>query len=88
MSTRRVSFDEEFIRAFQKLPPSLQRRAEKVRLLFAENPFHPSLKLHKLSGKLEGYWSIWINRQYRIILSMQGGGDAIFISIGTHAVYN
>lgn len=88
MKVRRVAFDDDFIRQLQRLPVSLQRRAEKARLLLIEDAFYPSLRLHKLSGKLDGYWSIYINRQYRIILSFKENGDVLFTSIGTHAIYN
>ena len=59
----------------------------KTVLLFQKNPFHPSLRLHQLEGKLKGYWSISIDLQYRIIFRFLDNGDALFASVGTHAIY-
>ena len=36
--------------------------------LLSVNPFYPSLRLHKLQGKLKDYYSISINLQYRIVI--------------------
>ena len=88
MNIRNIAFDAEFIEELRRLPVSIQRRAEKARLLFIENPFHPSLRLHKLSGKLDGYWNISINLRYRILLRFQENGDTLFIAVGTHAIYD
>lgn len=55
-----------------KLPPE---QVEKIRrILFVLNvaksleplKMVPGYKLHQLSGKLKGYWSVWITGNYRI----------------------
>jgi mRNA-degrading endonuclease YafQ of YafQ-DinJ toxin-antitoxin module len=35
--------------------------------MFVDEPFHPTLKTHKLSGKLEGAWSFIIDYDCRVI---------------------
>lgn len=40
----------------------------------------PSNRLHKLKGKLKGYWSVSINTQYRIIFEF-GNGQASDVAI-------
>lgn len=69
------------------LPKTIQKKAFKVEKLFRENPFHPSLRLHKLKGKLEGLWSISVDRKNRIIFKPLENGLILFISIGMHAIY-
>ena len=32
----------------------------------------PSLRLHPLQGKLKGYWSIWVNGNWRITFRFVG----------------
>jgi toxin HigB-1 len=32
----------------------------------------PSLKLHRLKGELRGFWSVWVNGNWRIIFRFIG----------------
>lgn len=32
----------------------------------------PSLKLHQLKGELKGFWSVWVNGNWRIIFRFVG----------------
>lgn len=46
---------------------------------------HPSLRLHKLTGKLSGLSSVSINMSYRITLELIiQDNDIILINIGSH----
>lgn len=47
------------------------------------NESHPSLRRHKLSGKMYDYWSISINRSIRMIY-MIVKDEYYFIDIGKH----
>jgi mRNA-degrading endonuclease YafQ of YafQ-DinJ toxin-antitoxin module len=75
-----------FEKRWRRLPHEIKEKAKKIILLFRKDPFHPSLRLHRLSGKLKQYWSISIDLKYRIIFRMDDG-TAIFFSVGTHAIY-
>ena len=49
------------------------------------NPFHPSLRLHKLQGKLDSLHSVSIDMQYRISIEFYIKDNRIIpINIGTH----
>jgi len=49
------------------------------------DPFHPSLRLHHLKGKLQDFHSISINMQYRIIIDfIIREEEIILIDIGAH----
>lgn len=87
MQVHRILYEAPFQKQFRKLPLSIQQRAVKTEQLFRTNPFHPSLRLHKLKGRLEGLWSISITMSYRIIFDALENGDILFISIGTHSIY-
>jgi len=52
--------------------------------LFQSNPKHQSLRLHKLSGKLQNRWSISINRSVRMVYILLNQNEAYFVEIGTH----
>jgi plasmid maintenance system killer protein len=53
--------------------------------LLEANPFHPSLRLHALQGKLDGLHSVSINLSYRITLELLiEDGKIIPINVGDH----
>ena len=72
-------------RKFAKRHPKLVSQYEKTLKLLETNPSHPSLGLHKLSGKLEGLYSVSINKSYRISLEFIIHQDTIIpVDVGTH----
>lgn len=87
MRVEKIEYSKDFIEQYKKLPEITQRKAIKSEKLFRENPFHPSLRLHRLKGRLIGLWSISFSRQYRIIFLQEDDGSILFISIGTHDLY-
>lgn len=60
--------------------------SEKINL-FLTNPYSPSLKTHKLSGKLKDYWSFSITYQLRILFRFNNESIVEFIDIGGHEIY-
>jgi len=74
---------------FLRRHPELARAYLKTLQLLEANPFHPSLRLHALSGRLAGLHSVSINLSYRITLEFMVVGNEIMpIDIGDHdAVY-
>ena len=87
MQIKEIHYNNQFEDQFLKLPKTIQKKACKKEKIFKENPFHPSLRLHKLKGKLEGLWSISIDMKYRIIFKSLEDGVILFVSIGMHAIY-
>ena len=87
MNTDNIRYSSRFKKRYSKLDPMMKDRVKKTLALFKSNPIYPSLRLHKLSGKLEGYWSISVNRNYRIIIEIEDECITL-ISVGTHAIYN
>lgn len=71
------------LRKISKKDKKLKTGIEKQLALFAQNPQHPSLRLHKLSGELQNLWSISITRSIRMVY-IQNEDEAHFIDIGTH----
>ncbi|MBP7058792.1 type II toxin-antitoxin system mRNA interferase toxin, RelE/StbE family [Candidatus Gracilibacteria bacterium] len=83
-----VIYSPDFIKALTAQPAKIQKKAIKMEEILKTNPLHPSLRIHKLEGKLKGLWSIAINLSVRIIFKPQDNGDFLFLSIGTHAIYD
>ena len=65
--------------------PEIISQYEKTLKLLEVNPNHPSLRLHKLHGKLSELYSVSINISYRICIDFIIEEDKIIpIDIGTH----
>ncbi len=70
---------------FAKKHPELKQQYLKTLQILELNPYHPLLRLHKLSGRLEGVYSISINLSYRITIEFLIEDKQIIpINIGTH----
>ena len=70
---------------FLKRHPELRQQYLKTLQLLEANPFHPSLRLHALSGKLQGLHSLSINLSYRITLELLiQDGQIIPVNVGDH----
>lgn len=87
MIIKKILYEPKFRKQFMKIPAAIKKKAIKKEKLLRDNPFHPSLRLHKLKGKLEGLWSISINKKYRLIFKPQGDGKVMFVNIGVHSIY-
>ena len=72
-----------------KKHPELKPQYLKTLQLLQADPFHPSLRLHPLRGRLEGLHSVSINLSYRITLELMiTEREVVPVNIGSHdAVY-
>lgn len=80
---------EKRARRFLKRHPELEKQYLKTLQLLEANPFHPSLRLHPLTGRLAGLHSVSINLSYRITLEfLIQEQEIIPVNVGDHdAVY-
>jgi len=70
---------------FFKKHSDLLDRYEKILKLLQINPFHPSLRLHKLNPPLEKFYSVSLTMKYRIIIDFViEDGKIIFLNINIH----
>ena len=82
-----VSFSSSFRRAFKKRikgSTELESRFWTKLEVFTNNPFDPSLRTHKLSGKLKDLWSFSVEYDQRVLFYFTDDGNAVFIDIGNH----
>lgn len=82
-----VSFSSTFKRAFKKLikgQANLEVRFLEKLQQFIEDPFDESLRTHKLSGKLDGYWSFSVAYDVRVLFYFTDEEKAVFVDIGSH----
>lgn len=79
-------YSSRFKKSLKKYRSHKTKIVKKINL-FLENPFHKNLKTHKLSGKLNVYWSFSINHHWRILFEFIDQNTVGFIDIGTHEIY-
>jgi len=71
--------------SFLKRHPDLLPHYEKTLRLLELDPFHPSLRLHRLQGPLKDLHSASITIRYRITLELiLQGREIIPIDVGSH----
>jgi len=78
------SYEKKVIKFFKKHKDIYPQYKKTIEIL-QYNPQHPSLRLHKLKGKLNQFSSVSINMSYRIIVDFIIIDDVIIlIDIGSH----
>ena len=81
---REKSYFRQEIKFFKKHPNLVDKYANLLKKL-ANDPFEPSLKLHKLQGNLAKFHAVRLTYEYRIVLVvMMVDEQIILVDIGTH----
>ena len=82
----KILLSSKYIKSYRKLVtnnPPLHIKTKKQLKILLQNPKHPSLRLHKLSGEKIEQWSISVAKNIRIIFEYTD--DGIYLTnIGTH----
>jgi len=63
---------------------NIEKKFEKQKNLFEENPFYPSLKTELLEPRKMRIWSFRIDRKYRAIFIFRGKDAIEIIDINDH----
>lgn len=82
---KRIVFSENFqkkLLTIKRKNPILLLKIKNQLQKFKENPKHPSLRIHKLDGKLKNTWSLSAGMNVRILFIEEV--DYYFFDIGTH----
>jgi len=90
----RLVWSRTFIRAYKrqtKRDPKLRERVSHTLRLLEQDPFHPSLRSHKLKGELAGVWSCVIDYDNRLLFEFvenqeNGETELLLLTLGTHDV--
>ncbi|OGG67787.1 hypothetical protein A3C95_02085 [Candidatus Kaiserbacteria bacterium RIFCSPHIGHO2_02_FULL_56_30] len=83
-----VEYSRRFLKSASNLPKSTIRQAEEKESLFRKEPFHSSLRTHKLHGKDKDSWAFSINVRYRIKFIFLSKTRVLFLDIGLHDIYS
>ncbi len=80
-----TAFFERRARKFLTKHPDLRPRFIQTLEQLRSDPFEPSLKLHPLTGKLQGMQAISLTYSYRITLTLQvTEHEILLLDIGSH----
>jgi addiction module RelE/StbE family toxin len=72
------------LKKWRKKHPDLSERFQQKVSLFIEEPFHPSLRTHNLSGSLDGCLALSISFEYRLVFKFISDNQVLLIDIVTH----
>ena len=69
--------------------PQLKEKVSEILDLLSTDPFTPSLKSHRLTGQLDGWWSCSVSYDCRIISGFEQDSETgeeriLLIDIGSH----
>jgi len=76
-----------FKRAYKRVTtanPDLKPKIAQAVETFVDNPYHPSLRTHKLSGKLRGLWAFVVAYDCRVVFQFLDEQNVLLIDIGKH----
>ena len=79
-----IQLHKNFKKQYEKLTDSQKRKFKERRDIFLQDEFHPILNNHALKGKYQGYRSINVSGDIRVIYRKESG-DVFFVSIGSHS---
>ena len=85
-----VSYTPGFLRMMKSLSVGLQEEVIEKIEIFKKSENHKQLKVHKLTGRLQGRYSFSVNYKIRIVflfLKTQPK-EALLLAIGDHDVYD
>lgn len=80
----RIRFHRNCEKQYKKLRLSEKKKCKERWEVFLNNPFNPLLHNHPLRGKYEGYRSINVSGDIRIVYRLIDKNTAYFVAIGKH----
>lgn len=82
-----ILFTKKFVKQYKLLNKNSPKQANKLERMveiFIQNPHHPCLKTHALTGKLVDKYAFWISWDLRIIFEWLDKTSVRFLAVGTH----
>ncbi|MCF7905843.1 type II toxin-antitoxin system mRNA interferase toxin, RelE/StbE family [Candidatus Gracilibacteria bacterium] len=81
---KKIRYSSRFIRSYKKLPISTQNIIKGKLKVLSQDTFAPSLKTHKLKGRLYPCYSFSVQKDMRVIFRITKTGEIHLANIGTH----
>ncbi len=77
-----IEYSSKFIKIVKKLPVDKQVKLADLIVLLSKNPFHQKLHSKQLSGKLIGFYSFRITREWRVIFQFISSKNIKLLLVG------
>lgn len=80
-----IRFHKTFDKRYVKLSAKLQVKVDHAVSVFQQNPFHPDLENHHLSGSMKGKRAFAVTGSYRVIFEeYEKYTIVLMLDVGTH----
>lgn len=80
-----ITYSQKFLTHFKKLSRDDKRSTQDTINFFRDDPHHPSLRNHPLTGSLSGYHAISVRDDLRIIFRERWDYvEVVMTDIGSH----
>ena len=66
-----IQFTERFVKQYERLPKTIQRKVDKALRLIDADFRHPGLRSHPLEG-IEGIFEAYVDAKYRMTFERRG----------------
>jgi len=76
-----IRLTKEFEESYLKLPKSIRSKVEKQLKHLADDPKHPSLKMHRLNDE----WEFYVDIHYRCLFLREGNMYTLLV-VGRHRI--
>ena len=80
-----INFHKDFRKQAEKLKPGQKERLKEILRLFQDEPNHPNLYNHPLTGQWAGHRSIAFGGDWRAHYKVIDPGTVLFVACGTHS---
>ncbi len=78
----KIVYSRDFLKSAKRLPSQLQEKLGDLLEICRKNPFHPRLHTKMLKGKLAGFYSFRLTREWRVIFLFQDEETIHLIKVG------
>ncbi|MFC1790613.1 type II toxin-antitoxin system YafQ family toxin [Patescibacteria group bacterium] len=83
----KINLSSRFKRSYKKTPQHIQNDFDKKIALFIKTPSDPSLKTHKLKGRLQECLAFRLKDGYRVLFEFSDPETVDLLDIGSHDIY-
>lgn len=77
----KIVYAKDFIKSAKTLPQPIKKKLSCLLEVLQENPFHPKLHTKPLVGKLKGYFSFRITRDWRVIFCFLSAEEIFLVDV-------
>lgn len=80
-----IDFHKSFHKQAAILKPAQKNRLKNALLKFEDQPYHPDLYNHPLTGEWQGFRSISFGGDWRAHYKIIDDDTVLFVAVGTHS---